>query len=88
MSVNLVYPLIPIASFISSFLIILTLLTSTHHRWNTGVVMYGAWQAVALFLQGIGSTVWAHDAKVRVPVWCDICVSVYWDVVGCTLSRL
>ncbi|KAI0311122.1 pheromone A receptor-domain-containing protein [Amylostereum chailletii] len=74
----LVYPLIPVASFVSLVLIIVTLLTSTRQSWNTGVVMYGAWQAMALFLQGIGSTVWAHDAKVRAPVWCDI--STHIDV--------
>nr|ALK27860.1 mating factor receptor STE3-1 [Limonomyces culmigenus] len=42
--------------------------------WNTGTCLYMIWVGIGCLLEFVNATVWANDAILRVPVWCDISV--------------
>lgn len=66
------YPLLPIANFICLFLVLLPLSTLVRGSWNMGVHVLAIWVALESLIRGVNSIVWADNANVIAPVWCDI----------------
>jgi hypothetical protein len=70
------YPLVPFASFLTAFLLIITLfVTLTHKLVYRGVCMLMCWTIVMLFINGVHTIVWAHSVIDVAPIFCDICGS-------------
>lgn len=66
------YPLFPISAFLG-FILVLIPLPMHLQAWNSGTCFYVFWTALGCLNQFINSIVWANDAIIRAPVWCDIC---------------
>lgn len=82
------YPLVPIANFLASILVVVPLFHMITRSWNTGVYVFALW----LFLQNItfaSSTIaWSSDANDRSPIWCDICKSSFIARAAVLLGKL
>lgn len=66
------YPFIPLANFLSAFILVLALLARFRQPWNTGVWMLALWLLVESFMLGVNTIVWADTSDDLAPVWCDI----------------
>lgn len=82
------YPLVPIANFLASILVVVPLFHMITRSWNTGVYVFALW----LFLQNInfasGTIAWSSDANDRSPIWCDICKSSFIARAAVLLGKL
>ncbi|KAI0318549.1 pheromone A receptor-domain-containing protein [Amylostereum chailletii] len=71
------YPLVPVVSLVSAFLVLLSLLSlSMRQSWNTGVWMLGVWLFLAGIINGVDTIVWADNVRDVAPVWCDIATHI------------
>ncbi|KAH0834103.1 pheromone A receptor-domain-containing protein [Lanmaoa asiatica] len=70
-NVNPTYPLFPVFSFISFFLVLIPLPWHIQ-AWNIGTCAYIIWASVGCLLEFINSVVWRNNTLNLAPVWCDI----------------
>ena len=66
------FPLVPVANLLAFLLVLIPLITTVHKQWNTGVCMYAIWVGTMALIRGINTIVWADNARIVAPVWCDI----------------
>jgi pheromone a factor receptor len=50
--------------------------------WNTGTCLYMIWTGLGCLMQCINSIVWNKNMIDTAPVYCDICKTVYVQVVS------
>jgi hypothetical protein len=73
MAADVSYPLFPIASILCSILLLLSLATRAflqHHSF--GVTMLSLCLFFNNIVNGINTIVWADNADLKAPVYCDI----------------
>lgn len=67
------YPLLPVATFISAFILLLVMLSNVvRQRWNLGVTFLCFWLFVEHVTDGANFIIWADNADVKLWVYCDI----------------
>lgn len=69
------YPAVPIAN-LSCFIFILVVLPWQFKNWNLGVSIGAIWTGLNCLAMGINTIIWRDNVDFRVPVWCDIGLSV------------
>ncbi|KAJ7231512.1 pheromone A receptor-domain-containing protein [Mycena rebaudengoi] len=69
------YPLFSIFSFLG-FVLVLIPLPWHLQAWNSGTCYFMMWTAIACLNQFVNSVVWANDAIVRTPGWCDLSIRI------------
>ncbi|VDB83397.1 unnamed protein product [Peniophora sp. CBMAI 1063] len=72
-AVDPTYPLLPIACFLSSAMLLLVLLTSfIRQSWNLGVAFLCFWLFWENLTLGINHIIWSDNADIKLYVYCDI----------------
>ncbi|KZV62111.1 fungal pheromone STE3G-protein-coupled receptor [Peniophora sp. CONT] len=67
------YPLLPVACFISSAMLLLLLLTSfARQRWNLGLAFLCFWLFLENLTTAVNLIIWSDNADVKLYVYCDI----------------
>jgi pheromone a factor receptor len=72
---DVTYPLYPIFAFLG-FILALVPLPWHMQAWNAGTCFYMFWTALACLNQFVNTVVWANDAIIRAPIWCDISIRI------------
>lgn len=73
MAVDPSYPMLPIAYFLSSIMLLLVLLTNfVRQKWNFSVTLLSFWLFVECLTYGINTIVWADNFDLKLWVYCDI----------------
>ena len=65
------YPLVPVANFLSAFLVLIPLPWLLQH-WNTGAWTHAIWSSLLCFITGVNTTLWSDNVDIKAVVWCDI----------------
>ena len=67
------YPLLPIACFISSGMLLLVLLNSfIRQSWNVGLTFLCVWLFFNNITNGVSAIAWSDDADIKFYIYCDI----------------
>lgn len=80
-TVDPTYPLYPIVSILSAAMMLLVLLTSVvRQSWNLGLAFLCFWLFFENLTGGIDTIIWAHNADIKLYVYCDI--GMYFTFTG------
>ena len=72
-AVDPTYPLLPIASILASFMLLLVLLNaSIRQQWNFGVALLCFWLLLQNTTGAANTIIWSDNADIRLLVYCDI----------------
>ena len=72
-AVDPTYPLLPIASVLASFMLLLVLLNaSIRQQWNFGVALLCFWLLLQNTTGAANAIIWSDNANVRLLVYCDV----------------
>lgn len=67
------YPLLPIASILAAFMLLLVLLTaSVRQQWNFGVTLLCFWLLLQNTTVAVNTIIWSDNADIKLHVYCDI----------------
>lgn len=56
--------------------LVLTPLTCYFRASNIAAMAVGGWLSVVNVIYAVDALIWATDANIKVPLWCDICTSL------------
>ncbi|VDC00134.1 unnamed protein product [Peniophora sp. CBMAI 1063] len=67
------YPLYPVASVLSSAMLLVILMTSfARQNWNLGVTFLCIWLFLENLVHAVSAIIWSDNAEVKLFVYCDI----------------
>ncbi|KAG1750492.1 GPCR fungal pheromone mating factor, partial [Suillus paluster] len=75
-STNPTYPLLPVFSCLTFFLVLIPFPWHLQ-AWNAGTCVYMFWGGISCLIQFVNSIVWHNNVLNVAPVWCDISTKLF-----------